>query len=104
MMLFLIAAPLGAIIQKGGIGLPLVISVLLFVLFYAINITGEKMGKELVVPVWFGMWMSTLVLLPIAIVITSKALQDKSLWSGFKLNSRLVSAIAFLKLKVKKKS
>jgi lipopolysaccharide export system permease protein len=104
MMLFLIAAPLGAIIQKGGIGLPLVISVLLFVLFYAINITGEKMGKELVVPVWFGMWMSTLVLLPIAIVITSKALQDKSLWSGFKLNTRLVSAIAFLKLKVKKKS
>ncbi len=82
MMLFLIAAPLGAIIKKGGIGLPLVISVLLFVLFYAINITGEKMGKELVVPVWFGMWMSTLVLLPIALIITFQALRDRSFFSG----------------------
>ncbi len=82
MMLFLIAAPLGAIIQKGGIGLPLVISVLLFVLFYAINITGEKMGKELVFPVWFGMWMSTLVLLPIAFVITFQALRDRSTVGG----------------------
>jgi len=87
MMLFLIAAPLGAIIKKGGIGLPLVISVLLFVLFYAINITGEKMGKELVVPVWFGMWMSTLVLLPIALIITFQALRDRSFFSGgFKLS------------------
>lgn len=102
MMLFLIAAPLGAIIQKGGIGLPLVISVLLFVLFYAINITGEKMGKELVVPVWFGMWMSTLVLLPVALTITSKALQDKSLWSSAKLLSRISSAWTFLKLKFKR--
>lgn len=90
MMLFLIAAPLGAIIKKGGIGLPLVISVLLFVLFYAINITGEKMGKELVVPVWFGMWMSTLVLLPIALIITFQALRDRSFFSGgFKLRFNL---------------
>lgn len=90
MMLFLIAAPLGAIIKKGGIGLPLVISVLLFVLFYAINITGEKMGKELVVPVWFGMWMSTLVLLPIALIITFQALRDRSFFSGgFKLRFKI---------------
>ena len=90
MMLFLIAAPLGAIIKKGGIGLPLVISVLLFVLFYAINITGEKMGKELVFPIWFGMWMSTLVLLPIALVITFQALRDRSFFSGgFKFSLKL---------------
>lgn len=94
MMLFLIAAPLGAIIKKGGIGLPLVISVLLFVLFYAINITGEKMGKELVVPVWFGMWMSTLVLLPIALIITFQALRDRSFFSGgFKLRFKLIRKI-----------
>jgi len=82
MMLFMIAAPLGAIIKKGGIGLPLVISVLLFVVFYAINITGEKMGKELIVPVWFGMWMSTLVLFPVALLITWKAIRDRSLFAG----------------------
>lgn len=77
-MLFLISAPLGAIIKKGGIGLPLVISVILFVLFYAINLTGEKMGKELVMPVWTGMWMSAMFLFPIGLWITFKAIRDSN--------------------------
>jgi lipopolysaccharide export system permease protein len=77
-MLFLISAPLGAIIKKGGIGLPLVISVILFVLFYAINLTGEKMGKELVMPVWTGMWMSSMFLFPIGLWITFKAIRDSN--------------------------
>ena len=80
MILFLISAPLGAIIKKGGIGLPLVISVLLFVLFYALNLTGEKMGKGLIVPVWVGMWMSSVLLISVAIFITRKALSDRNLW------------------------
>lgn len=84
MILFLISAPLGAIIKKGGIGLPLVISVLLFVLFYALNLTGEKMGKGLVVPVWFGMWMSSALLLTVAVFITRKALADRNLWESTK--------------------
>jgi len=84
MILFLISAPLGAIIKKGGIGLPLVISVLLFVLFYALNLTGEKMGKGLIVPVWVGMWMSSALLMIIAVFITSKALSDKNLWESNK--------------------
>ncbi len=79
-MLFLISAPLGAIIKKGGIGLPLVISVILFVLFYAINLTGEKMGKELVMPVWAGMWMSSLFLFPIGMLITYKAIRDRAVF------------------------
>lgn len=77
-LLFLISAPLGAIIRKGGIGLPLVISVVLFVLFYAINLVGEKIGKEGVVPIWVGMWMSSLVLLPIGLIITYKATKDST--------------------------
>jgi lipopolysaccharide export system permease protein len=77
-LLFLISAPLGAIIRKGGIGMPLVISVVLFVLFYAVNLTGEKMGKEGIVPVWIGSWMSSMLLLPIGIVITYRASIDKS--------------------------
>jgi lipopolysaccharide export system permease protein len=84
MILFLISAPLGAIIKKGGIGLPLVISVLLFVLFYALNLTGEKMGKGLIVPVWVGMWMSSALLMTIAVFITSKALSDRNLWEPIK--------------------
>ncbi len=77
-LLFLISAPLGAIIRKGGIGMPLVISVLLFVFFYAINLVGEKIGKEGVVPIWAGMWMSSLVLLPIGMFITYKATRDSA--------------------------
>lgn len=80
-LLFLISAPLGAIIRKGGIGMPLVISVLLFVLFYALNLTGEKIGKEGIVPLWMGMWMSSLVLLPIGIFITYKATKDSAVLS-----------------------
>jgi len=78
-LLFLISAPLGAIIKKGGIGLPLVISVIFFVVFYAINITGDKMGKEGIVPVWFGSWMSSMFLLPVGLVITYRANRDKGL-------------------------
>ena len=86
---------MGAIIKKGGIGLPLVISVLLFVLFYALNLTGEKMGKGLIVPVWLGMWMSSALLLGIAIFITRKALSDRNLWEPrrkrIKSNKPLIS-------------
>lgn len=80
-MLFLISAPLGAIIRKGGIGMPLVISVLLFVLFYAINLVGEKIGKEGVLPIWAGMWLSCMVLFPVGIYITIKAASDSALLS-----------------------
>lgn len=76
MLLFLIAAPLGAIIRKGGIGMPLVVSVVMFVLFYAVNLVGEKIGVSGAVPVWMGMWLSSLVLLPIGLWITYKASQD----------------------------
>lgn len=80
-MLFLISAPLGAIIRKGGIGMPLVISVVLFVLFYAINLVGEKIGKEGIMPIWAGMWMSSLILLPIGLYITSRAVTDSAVLS-----------------------
>lgn len=80
-LLFLISAPLGAIIRKGGIGMPLVISVILFVLFYAINLVGEKIGKEGVVPIWAGMWLSSMVLFPIGVYITVKAAADSALLS-----------------------
>lgn len=77
-LLFLISAPLGAIIRKGGIGLPLVISVIMFVLFYALNLVGEKIGKDNIVPLWVGMWLSSLILLPIGVWISYKASKDSA--------------------------
>ena len=96
LLLFLISAPLGAIIRKGGIGMPLVISVVLFVLFYAIDMVGEKIGKEGIVPIWAGMWMSSIILLPIGVFITYKATKDSTVFdfSLLKFISRLVGTLA----------
>ncbi len=78
-VLFLIGAPLGAIIRKGGFGLPLVISVLLFVVFHVISIMGEKFVREGVLEAHQGMWISSVVLLPVGILLTIKATTDSSL-------------------------
>lgn len=74
LLLFLIGAPLGAIIRKGGLGMPLVFAVVFFITFHILNITGEKLAKSGSLPVWAGMWMSTLILLPIAfwLIITAR--------------------------------
>ena len=78
-VLFLIGAPLGSIIRKGGIGLPLVISVVFFILFHIINTSGEKMVKEDVLLPFAGMWLSTSVLIPIGVFLTYKAMKDSQL-------------------------
>lgn len=77
--LFLIGAPLGAIIRKGGLGLPLVASVLLFVVYHVISFTGEKAVKSGVMPAWKGMWISTAIFLPIGIWLSYKAATDSPL-------------------------
>lgn len=81
-VLFLIGAPLGSIIRKGGIGLPLVISVLFFIVFHITNTTGEKMVKEGVLAPGVGMWLSTFLLIPIGIFLTYKAMQDSQLFNA----------------------
>lgn len=75
-VLFFIGAPLGAIIRRGGFGFPVVVSVLLFVIYHVISITGEKFAREGVIDPWLGMWASTLVLLPAGIILTLKATTD----------------------------
>jgi lipopolysaccharide export system permease protein len=75
-ILFLIGAPLGAIIRKGGIGLPVVISVAFFLLFHIISITGEKFVREGVLEPWIGMWIASVVLLPIGIILLVKATRE----------------------------
>lgn len=76
---FLIGAPMGAIIRKGGFGLPMVISVLFFVVFHVISIMGEKFVREGVLPAHQGMWIAPLILLPVGILLTIKATTDSSL-------------------------
>lgn len=82
LILFFIGAPLGAIIRKGGFGLPVVISILFFVTYHVISILGEKTVREIVVPAYKGMWLSTLILLPIGIFLTYKAATDSALFDG----------------------
>lgn len=76
LLFFLIGAPLGAIIRKGGLGVPVVVSVLLFIFYYMVNVAGEKMAKTGEWDVTFGMWMSTMILLPMGMFLTSKANSD----------------------------
>jgi len=78
-VLFFIGAPLGAIIRRGGLGLPVVVSVLFFVLFHIISITGEKSVKEGVIDANYGMWIASAVLLPLGIFLTIKATTDSPL-------------------------
>lgn len=78
-VLFLIGAPLGAIIRKGGFGLPVVVSVLFFVVFHVISITGEKFVREGVMEAHQGMWLASLLLLPVGIILTIKATTDSGL-------------------------
>jgi lipopolysaccharide export system permease protein len=73
---FLIGAPLGSITRKGGLGMPLVISVLFFILFHILNTSGEKMVKEGVVNPAAGMWFSAMLLIPIGIFLMYKARKD----------------------------
>src|SRR4030095_4118114 len=79
LVLFLIGAPLGSIIRKGGLGTPLVIAILLFMFFFFFNTSGEKYAKENVMTAFGGMRMATLFLLPIGIFLTYKAMHDSNL-------------------------
>jgi len=78
-LLFFIGAPLGAIIRKGGLGMPAVVATIFFVLFWVVSFTGEKYTAEGVLPAWQGMWIAPLMLLPIGFFLTYKATIDASL-------------------------
>ena len=76
LVFFFIGAPLGAIIRKGGLGMPVVISVILFIFYYIIDNMGYKMARDGVWPAWQGMWLSSAVLTPMGIFLTYKAVKD----------------------------
>ena len=76
LIFFFIGAPLGAIIRKGGLGVPVIISVLVFIIFYILDNTGMKMARDDNWTVWFGKLLGTAVLSPIAVFFTYKANND----------------------------
>lgn len=76
LIFFFIGAPLGAIIRKGGLGVPVVVSVIVFIFYYIINAGGEKMAKSGEWAVWFGIWLSSMVLTPLGLFLISKANKD----------------------------
>lgn len=78
---FFIGAPLGSIIRKGGLGVPVVVSVIIFIFYYMVNVTGEKLAKNGTWDVTFGLWLSTMVLAPIGAWLTYKSNQDSAVFN-----------------------
>ena len=81
LIFFFIGAPLGAIIRKGGLGMPIVVSVMLFIVYYVIDNTGYKLARDGRWHVWQGMWLSSAVLLPLGIFLTKKAVNDSAVFN-----------------------
>ena len=81
MVLFFIGAPLGSIIRKGGLGLPLVVALIFFMIFYLLNIFGEKFTKDNILDPVTGMWLPVIVLSPVGFFLTYKAMHDSQLFN-----------------------
>lgn len=83
LLMFFIGAPLGAIIRKGGLGLPIVFAILIFIIFHFINTFGKKVAQQDEITPFLGSWMSSFVLVPLAILLTKKATDDKGVSINF---------------------
>lgn len=80
LIFFFIGAPLGAIIKKGGLGTPLVISVALFVVYFIFDNIGLKMAKDGKTDVWLGVWLSSIILAPMGVFFTYKSIADSAVF------------------------
>jgi lipopolysaccharide export system permease protein len=81
-IMFLIGAPLGAIIRKGGLGIPILIGIVFFIIFYVISMMGEKWAKENLVEVAYGMWLPIVILLPVGLFFLKQAKNDARLFES----------------------
>lgn len=82
LIFFFIGAPLGSIVRKGGLGMPIVISVILFIIYYILDNVGYKMARDGVWVHWVGCWFSSMILLPLGIFLTYKAMNDSAIMNG----------------------
>lgn len=83
LLLFFIGAPLGAIIRKGGLGLPMVLAILIFIIFHFTNTFGKKLAEEASITPFLGTWMATIILAPFAIMLTYRATNDIGVMISF---------------------
>jgi lipopolysaccharide export system permease protein len=100
LVLFLIGAPLGSIIRKGGLGSPLIFAIVFFMLFYFSSTSGEKAAREGSLSPFVGMWLSTFILLPVGLFLTYKGMRDSQLFnkeSYFRIARNLKSLFARFK-------
>lgn len=81
LIFFFIGAPLGAIIRKGGLGMPVVVSIILFIIYYVISMMGERSAREGILDPLLGGWLSSLILLPLGIILTYKSVTDSEIMS-----------------------
>ncbi len=103
LIFFFIGAPLGAIIRKGGLGMPVVVSILLFILYYVVSISGEKTAREDVWAMVNGMWFSSYIFLPVGIWLSYKAATDASVMAT-ETYTKFFSKLGLHKLFSKKKT
>jgi lipopolysaccharide export system permease protein len=103
-ILFLIGAPLGAIIRKGGLGTPLIFAIVFFMLFYFSSTVGEKFAKEDTLTPFVGMWLATFVLLPLGLFLTYKALNDSKLLTKETYSKLTASLSGVAALLIRKKN
>ena len=103
LIFFFIGAPLGAIIRKGGLGMPVVVSILLFIAYYIVSMTGEKSAREDVWSMFNGMWFSSFVFLPIGIWLSYKAATDAAIMTA-ETYSKFFNRLGLGKLLGKKKN
>ena len=92
-LLFLIGSSMGAIIRKGGFGLPVLISVFFFIIYHILSMIGEKSAKDLSMHAYQGIWLANMVFLPIAILLVYKAKNDSQLFDFSYLFKRFNSKI-----------
>ncbi len=96
MVLFFIGAPLGSIIRKGGMGMPLVVAIIFFLIFHLLNMFGEKFVKNETLSPFMGMWLAIIVLTPVGIFFTYKAMNDSQLFNKefyFRLSRKIKSML-----------
>lgn len=93
LLMFFIGAPLGAIIRKGGLGLPMVFAVLIFIIFHFVNTFGKKVAQENGIPPFLGCWLSTILLLPLAILFTYRATNDMTISIDFDFIVKPIQAL-----------
>ncbi len=83
LLMFFLGAPLGAIIRKGGLGLPMVFAIIIFIIYHFLNLFGRKLAEQDAIPVFLGVWLSTILLIPFAILFTYRATNDIGIMISF---------------------